>query len=125
MSKKALLPVILSFFYITASAQNYVTLYEDCNYSGKKHYLEAGAYRLNEMKIDNDLLSCMVIPSGMKATIYEDDNFKGRSKTFYSSIACLDGDWNDKASSIVIENKNQYNQPVNGQDDYVIFYSDC
>jgi hypothetical protein len=123
MCKKIFLPVIGLFFYIAASAQNYVTLYEDCNYSGKKHYLEAGTYKLDQMKIDNDLLSCMQIPSGMKVTIYEDDNFRGRSKTFSSNVACLDGDWNDKASSIVVENQNI--QPGYNQNDYVIFYSDC
>ena len=124
MCKKIFFPVIFLFVYAVTSAQNnYVTLYRDCNYSGKKHILEAGTYSLYQMKIENDKLSCIQIPAGMKVTIYTDDNFKGRSKTYYNNIACLDGEWNDMASSIVVENQNV--QPGYGQSDYVVFYSDC
>jgi len=124
MCKKLFLPALLCFLCIVASAQNnYVTLYENCNYSGKNKFLEAGMYSLYQMKIDNDKLSCMQIPSGMKVTIYENDNFKGRSKTFYNNIACLDNEWNDMASSIVVENQNY--QPGYNQNEYVVFYNDC
>ncbi|MBI5858813.1 MAG: hypothetical protein HZB42_14370 [Sphingobacteriales bacterium] len=123
MRKKILFLAVFSYLCLISSAQNFVTLYEDCNYTGKKHYLEAGTYRLYQMKIDNDLLSCMQIPSGMRVTIYENDNFEGRSKTFTSSMACLDGEWNDMASSIVVENTNY--QPGYNQNEYVVFYNDC
>jgi hypothetical protein len=124
MSKKILLPAIFIFVYAISSAQNiYVTLYEDCNYSGKKNYLEAGTYSLYQMKIGNDKLSCMQIPAGMKVTIYENDNFRGRSKTFYNSIACLEGEWNDMASSLVVENQNP--RPNYNSNDYVVFFNDC
>jgi hypothetical protein len=104
-------------------SQNYVTLYEDCNYGGKSKILEPGLYKMYQMKIDNDRLSGMQIPSGMKVTIYGDDNFKGRSKTFSYNVTCLDGEWNDMASSIVVENQNY--QPGYNQNDYVVFYNNC
>lgn len=110
------------FILQIASAQNYVTLYEECNYRGKSYFLEAGSYRTYQMKIDNDRLSSMQIPYGMKVTIYEHDNFSGRSKTYTSSTSCLDNEWNDLASSIVVENTNPANYNPN---DYVIFYNDC
>ncbi|MGH2553097.1 MAG: hypothetical protein ACRDEB_05235 [Chitinophagaceae bacterium] len=124
MFKRKFFPALYVILCSSAMAQNnYVTLYEDCNYSGKKHFIEAGNYRLYQMKIDNDKLSCLQIPSGMKVTIYEDDNFEGKSKTFNENIACLEGEWNDMASSIVVENQNY--QPGYNQNDYVIFYNDC
>jgi hypothetical protein len=123
MHRKLIFFAPLLFLLTAAMPQNYVTLYEDCNYSGKKHYLETGTYNLYQMKIDNDKLSCLQIPSGMKVTIYENDNFKGRSKTFSANVACLDGEWNDMASSIVVENQNY--QPGYNQNDYVVFYNDC
>lgn len=120
MRKKVLFPAML-LIAAAASAQNYVTLYEDCNYSGKLHYLEPGNYRLYQMKIDNDKLSCMNIPYGMKVTIYQNDNFSGNSKTYTSNVACLTGEWNDMTSSIVVESDyNQYNT-----NDYVVFFADC
>jgi hypothetical protein len=123
MCKKILCPVIFLFISTISSAQNYVTLYEDCNYKGKQYNLEAGTYSLYQMKIDNDKLSCLQIPANMKVTIYENDNFQGRSKTFTSNIACLDKDWNDMASSIVVEYQNP--RPNYNPNDYVVFYNDC
>lgn len=124
MCIKVSFPVIFLLMYTVSSAQNnYVTLFEDCNYQGKKHFLEAGTYNMYQMKIDNDKLSCLQIPPGMKVTIYADNNFRGSSKTFYNNIACLDGEWNDMASSLVVESQNF--RPGYGQNDYVVFYNDC
>jgi hypothetical protein len=47
----------------------------------------------------------------------------GRSKTYYNSISCLEGEWNDMASSIVVEKQN--GRPNYNQNDYVVFYNDC
>ena len=123
MYKKSSLLAFVLLFCLVVSSQNYVTVFEDCNYSGKKHYLEAGTYPGYQMKIGNDILSGMQIPSGMKVTIYEHDEFQGKSKTYYSSIACLDYGWNDVTSSIVVENQSY--QSGSGQNDYVTFYNDC
>jgi hypothetical protein len=123
MYRKLILFAPLLLLLISAKSQNYVTLYEDCNYKGKQYTLEAGTYSLYQMKIDNDKLSCLQIPQGMKVTIYENDNFKGRSKTFYNNISCLDKEWNDMASSIVVEIQNS--RPNYNPNDYVVFYNDC
>lgn len=123
MRKKTFLPILFFFTCFFSHAQNYVTLYEDCNYQGKIKTLEPGLYRLYQMKIDNDKLSGMQIPAGMKVTIYQDDNFKGKSNTYYNNIACLEAEWNDMTSSIVVEIQNI--QPGYGQNDYVVFYNDC
>ena len=123
MNKKIVLPVLLLFICASLYAQNNVALFEDCNYGGKKYYLTAGSYKADQMGIDNDKLSCMQIPSGMRVTIYEHDDFKGTSATYTANIACLDNVWNDNTSSVVVENMNY--QPGYNQNDYVIFYNDC
>jgi len=115
-----IIAVCISLFL---SAQNYVTLHEDCNYGGSRYFLEAGTYNLYQMKIGNDKLSSIQIPSGMKVTIYADDDFRGKSKTYTGNISCLDNEWNDMASSLVVENSAY--QPGYNQNDYVIFYNDC
>lgn len=74
------------------------------------------------MQIGNDDLSSMQIPNGLKVTIYENDNFGGRSKTFTSSVACLETGWNDNASSVVVETTT-VNNPY--QNEFVTFYNDC
>ena len=122
MSKKFLFTACGILFSTIISAQNYVTLFEDCNYKGKSYYLEAGTYRGYQMKIDNDRLSSMQIPSGMKVTLYEHDNFSGRSNTYTSHVFCLEESWNDMASSLVVESTYQ---PGYNQNDYITFYNDC
>jgi hypothetical protein len=60
----------------------------------------------------------------MKITIFENDKLLGRSNTYTSSVPCLDINWRNMASSIVVENIYN-NQPGYGQNDYVTFYNDC
>ena len=77
----ALLAII--FYSIDLSAQsNFITLHEDCDFKGKQSILEPGNYSTYQMNIGNDKLSSIQIPSGMKVTIYEHKNYKGKSKTF-------------------------------------------
>jgi len=103
-------------------AQNYITLFEDCNYKGRSYYLQPGSYSVYQMKIGNDRLSSLQIPSGMRVTLYEHNNFKGRSRTFTSHVFCLDQTWNDITSSIVVESTYQ---PGYDPNNYITFYNDC
>jgi len=73
------------------------------------------------MRVGNDKLSSLAIPNGMKVTIYEHDNYGGRTTTFTSSVACMDGSWNDMTSSIVVERTYQ----GGNQNNYIVFYKDC
>lgn len=131
MSQKLTLPLLLLFLSSTGIAQN-VGLFEDCNYTGKKYYLTPGSYKVNYMQIANDRLSSLQIPKGMRVTVYEHDDFKGRSATYTSNVACLTDGFNDNVSSLVVENLNyNYNNNNNWGNnnyygsDYVTFYNDC
>ncbi len=121
--KSAFLFVFLFLSFITL-AQNYVTLHDQCNYSGRQYTLEAGSFRTYQIKIDNDKLSSIQIPNGWKVTIFENDKFEGRSNTYTSSVNCLDASWRNTASSIIVEG-GYNNQPGYGQNDYITFYNDC
>ena len=89
--------------YDEASA---VTLYTDEGYKGKAVTLSEGTYNLSKMGLynlkDNDMSSLKVTP-GFKVTIYEDDNFKGKSKSYIASESFVGEDWNDKMSSLTVE----------------------
>ena len=89
--------------YDEASA---VTLYTDKDYKGKAVTLSEGKYNLSRMGLynlkDNDMSSLKVTP-GFKVTIYEEDNFKGKSKSYTASENFVGDDWNDKMSSLKVE----------------------
>ena len=89
--------------YDEASA---VTLYTDKGYKGKAVTLSEGKYNLSRMGLynlkDNDMSSLKVTP-GFKVTIYEDDNFNGKSKSYTASESFVGEEWNDKMSSLKVE----------------------
>lgn len=89
--------------YDEASA---VTLYTDAGYKGKAVTLSEGEYNLSRMGLynlkDNDMSSLKVTP-GFKVTIYEDDNFNGKSKSYTASENFVGEEWNDKMSSLKVE----------------------
>ena len=81
-------------------------MYTDKGYKGKAVTLSEGEYNLSRMGLynlkDNDMSSLKVTP-GFKVTIYEDDNFKGKSKSYIASESFVGADWNDKMSSLTVE----------------------
>jgi hypothetical protein len=124
MNRKFMLSAIICLAFISVSAQQFsVTLFDQCNYMGRRYTLQAGSYRLYQMQIGNDKLSSMQIPAGMKVTIYQDDKFEGKSKTFTDDQMCLDGEWRNTTSSLVVENTAIPSGFT--QNDYVTFYADC
>ena len=83
-----------------------VTLYTDADYKGKAVTLSEGEYNLSRMGLynlkDNDMSSLKVTP-GFKVTIYEGDNFNGKSKSYIASESFVGAEWNDKMSSLTVE----------------------
>lgn len=122
MKKIILTNLLVASFFLQATAQNYATLHEDCNFRGRTVKLVPGTYRLYQMQLGNDKLSSFQLPAGFRLTIYENDNFGGRSQSFSTTVSCLDSVWDNLASSVVVENTGfQQTNP----NEYVVLYSDC
>lgn len=120
---------------ITAFPQsnNAVAMLSDqCLYLGKKTYLRPGVYRAYQLGIGNDRLSSFHLPDGMAIQLFEDDNYRGRTETYYSSVGCLSSSWNNRTSSIKVywvhdpgnENGNGSGNNLPPQGRNVIFYKD-
>ena len=92
--------------------QNYVTLYDQCNFGGRFKTLTAGNYYSYQLGIGNDKLSSIRVPDGLKITLYEHNSFQGKSVTYTGNISCLPSDWIRQASSVVVESTYdpQYNE---------------
>lgn len=121
MSRTILLTLLL-ILDVHLYSQSTVTLYDQCNYAGRHYDLPIGNYRTYQMGIGNDNLSSLKIPSNLKVTLYEHDNYSGRSVTYTSNISCLPADWDKQTSSMVVESI--YGSGYN-ENDYVVFYNDC
>jgi hypothetical protein len=85
-----------------------VTLFSDCNFAGKMADVSIGEYAsMAKAGFDNDVLSSMKIPAGLKVQVFEHDNFKGPSATFTMDVTCFRAsrssrNWNDRVSSLKI-----------------------
>jgi hypothetical protein len=120
--KTSVLLIVLVLHLTFAFSQNTVTVYDQCNFGGKYQSLAPGNYRTYQLGVGNDKLSSIRIPAGLKVTLYEHDSYSGRSATFTSNSSCLPADWNDQASSLVVESELD---PNYNENDYVVFYNDC
>lgn len=87
------------------------TLYQHCNYGGYGVSLPAGNYTLAQLQargISNDDLSSLRVNAGYQVTLYEHDNFTGRSLVKSADTPCLVGDgFNDTASSLRVASYSQ------------------
>ena len=103
----SLLPVI--FLVGSASAQSYrgqdyVTIYEDCDYRGKSRDIYVGDFNnMGRVDFGNDRVSSIQVPQGFEATIYEDDDFRGDYARVDRNVSCFDKNWNNKVSSLRVQ----------------------
>jgi len=74
----------------------------DANFEGASATLDVGQYDWGQLGIPNDSLSSLRVPAGLRATLYDDTHFGGRSKTFAQDADYVGDDFNDITSSIVV-----------------------
>lgn len=105
------------YFYRSQAAGSCstVTVYTAANYSGTSACLGTGSYTMGilvDKGIGNDRISSISMPTGMKVTVYRDDNFRDQSTSFTQSVSNLQqvprydgwswGTWNDQISSLKV-----------------------
>jgi hypothetical protein len=86
-----------------SSARDKVTIYDQCNYGGQAVPLSPGRYNYNAMGLQNDRISSLRIPRGFRVIAYASKDYQGPSRSFSYDEGCLDGEWNNQISSIVVE----------------------
>lgn len=82
-----------------------ITIFTD-NFSGSNKVLQPGRYTSKDLGIPDNQLSSVKIPAGMKVTLYENDNFTGRSLILSSDGGgdfLRSSKFNDVTSSLVVE----------------------
>lgn len=82
-----------------------ICFYEDANFRGARFCMNQWDRSIANLDRTgfNDRISSIQIPYGMTVTVYEDAGFSGARRDFSNSISNLDGFFNDRISSIVIQ----------------------
>lgn len=87
------------------SGETSAKFYQHCSYGGYEIELAVGEYTTAEIEaagIVNNDVSGLIVPLGLKVTLYDNDNFTGDSEVFTSADSCVI-QFNDKTSSIKVE----------------------
>lgn len=85
---------------------NIASLYADSDYRGYSKSLGEGSYTQADLAmygISAKDISSLKVTKGFKVTIYEDDNFNGKSKSYTAPVSFVGEEWNDKMSSLKVE----------------------
>ncbi len=96
-----------SYQVFTLSIVPAITMYQDCSYGGWSAKFCVGAYTAADIIAaggkDNDTSSVRIEP-GYRVTFYANDNFGGATLVKTADDTCfVDDGWNDRLSSMVIE----------------------
>jgi hypothetical protein len=112
---KSFLFAFLVLCFGSSNAQ--VTFYKDWHYEGAS--VGYGEGEVNELgpentsfwgkalgigctSVCNDQISSLKLSPGWAITVYEDKDYKGESRTFYSDVYYIGDDFNDKVSSFKV-----------------------
>jgi len=98
--------------------QDYVTIFEDCDYRGKSRDIYVGDFdNMGRVDFGNDRVSSIQVPQGFEVTIYEHDAFRGDYARVDRNVSCFDKNWNNQVSSLRVQqvgkpnySNNQYAQ---------------
>ncbi len=83
-----------------------VAVYQNADWTGYHVDLQPRSYtttELNAFGIKEGDISSLKVSEGYKVTVYTEDNFGGSFKTFTADSNYVGDDWNDKISSMVVE----------------------
>jgi hypothetical protein len=78
-------------------------VYEDSDFGGSEYRLSAGEYDLTSDKVGINKISSLKVTDGYEVTLFEGEDFDGRSKTFTGDANYVGDDFNDIANSIRVE----------------------
>lgn len=82
--------------------EKYASIFKHFEYHGKTQRLTPGRYNIHDLIIGNDKLSSIKVPSGLKVTLYEHENFRGKCRVYFNDSPKI-SDFNDKTSSIAVD----------------------
>jgi len=80
-----------------------VKIFNQANYLGDSQTLAPGRYNIQALKIDNNSLSSIQIPKGLKVTLFTDADFQGSSISYCRNTPYLGDFFNNRTSSLLVE----------------------
>ncbi|MEZ4429133.1 MAG: tectonin domain-containing protein [Nannocystaceae bacterium] len=80
------------------------TLFADPDFGGKSLTLGVGCYGIADLNaIGNDKVSSLKVPRGLRVTLCQHVDYKGRRKSFTADTPYVGDDFNDITSSVMVE----------------------
>lgn len=83
-------------------SEDKITLYKDAKYTGATVKLGVGKYTVEDFASLKNQVTCITVPEGLKATLYENSDFTGNKKEVTSDMDFVYTDFNDKTSAVEV-----------------------
>ncbi len=80
-----------------------VKIFDQANFAGASHEVGIGSYDIDKLGIGGDKISSLKVPAGLRVTLYEHPTFRGRGKKFLADASYVGDDFNNIASSMLVE----------------------
>lgn len=80
-----------------------VSLFQHANFAGASQSFAPGRHDVGALKVGNDAASSVLVPPGMRVTLFEHGGFKGRKKVIQADTTYVGDDFNDVVSSLIVE----------------------
>ncbi|MFH8282602.1 hypothetical protein [Streptomyces antibioticus] len=79
-------------------------VFEHHDFKGRAAEFGAGTYTvLTDQQVGDNIISSVRVPAGWKVSLFTDPGPQGRSLVLTADLARLDGEFDDKVSSIKVE----------------------
>ncbi len=80
------------------------TLFDQHNFAGNSLAFGVGCYGFKDISVlGNDRVSSLKVPAGLRVTLCEHADYKGRRKSFTADAADVGNDFNNRTSSLMVE----------------------
>lgn len=80
-------------------------IYEHGDFGGREQFLSVGRYNLSDIEMGNDALSSLKVDDGYRIILFQHADFQGDTKMFEEDASYVGDDFNDEASSLIVEAK--------------------
>ncbi|WP_221067166.1 Cys-every-fifth RiPP peptide CefA [Methylomagnum ishizawai] len=79
------------------------TLFQHSDYGGTSQEVGLGSYDINDLSVGNDQISSLKVPAGVRVTLYEHANFRGRHWSYTQDTPWIGDEPNDLTSGVMVE----------------------
>ncbi|MFJ3882431.1 hypothetical protein ACIPW5_33930 [Streptomyces sp. NPDC090077] len=78
-------------------------VFTEAQFKGQRQTLPVGRYDIGDLTVPDDSISSVLVPEGLKVTLFEDAGFSGASTVIETDTEAFGANLENKVSSVIVE----------------------